>query len=295
MSEYPRLIGPERIFKYLHPDRIDVLANGRICVSSPQNLNDPFELKPPLQLFESDESMLEAALATLPKMAGEAYDKMPAAARARLSKNQFLKMLRAQLLSSEVGISVTIKKLMPEIANRFNTATEQRMGILCLTEEPDDLLMWAHYGCSHEGFVIEFDPKAAFFNQRRSELDEFRHLRPVIYSSTRPTLTFSQAKDLSALLTKSDHWTYEKEWRMMLDLEDASAVIPVGDKRFHLFEFQPETIRSVIFGARMAERKKMEILDLIATRPLLRHINCFQAEADETDFKLNLHPLTVQQ
>ena len=239
--------------------------------------------------------MLKTALATLPMIAGEAYDKMPAAARARLSKDQFLQMLRTQILSSEFGISVAIKKLMPEIANRFNATTEQRMGILCLTEEPDDLLMWAHYGCSHEGFVIELDPKASFFNQRRSEVDEFRHLRPVIYSSSRPTLTFSQAKDLSALLTKSDHWAYEKEWRMMLDLNDASAVISVGGKRFHLFEFQPETIKSVIFGARMAERKKMEILDLISTRPLLKHINCFQAVADEMTFKLNLYPLTDQQ
>ncbi|SDO59033.1 hypothetical protein SAMN04490208_4280 [Pseudomonas poae] len=48
---------PPRLFKYLHPDRVDVLKTGKICFSSPTNLNDPFELKPPLRLYESEESM----------------------------------------------------------------------------------------------------------------------------------------------------------------------------------------------------------------------------------------------
>ncbi|MGA3798149.1 DUF2971 domain-containing protein [Pseudomonas fluorescens] len=277
-----------RIFKYLHPDRIDVLEACRICVSSPLNLNDPFELKPPLRLFGSDELMLNEAMKFLPEMAAESYDKMPSEVQVLFSRDQFLEIIQTLLLSKEGGLSDTINKLMPEIAKRFNTTTEQRMGILCLSETHDNLLMWAHYGCSHEGFVIEFDSEAAFFNQKRSEVDELRSLRPVIYSPIRPTLTFSEAKDMSALLTKSDHWSYEREWRMMLDLNDASAVISVGDKRFHLFDFHPQTIKSVIFGSRMSQAKKDEISKLITERSSLEHINCFQAEVDDTFFKLNI-------
>lgn len=28
------------------------------------------------------------------------------------------------------------------------------IGLLCLTEKPDNLLMWAHYADSHAGFVV---------------------------------------------------------------------------------------------------------------------------------------------
>jgi len=279
------------MFKYLHPDRIDVLESTRICFSSPLNLNDPFELKPPLRLYESDELAWEAASGLLPQILEDTYAQFPEAVKSMVSREQLAAAVQVQMLSNEFGFTDLIKKLMPEISSRFNSATEQRIGILCLTESPDDLLMWAHYGCSHEGFVLEFDPEASFFHQRRSEEDEFRSLRPVIYSPTRPTLTFADAKDISPLLTKSDHWSYEREWRMMVDLNDASLVIDAGEKRFHLFDFPASTIKSVIFGSRMSQTKKDEILKLIANRPQLGHITCSQAVVDDIFFKLNIIPV----
>ncbi|WGV18599.1 DUF2971 domain-containing protein [Pseudomonas putida] len=279
-----------RIFKYLHPDRIDVLESTRICFSSPQNLNDPFELRPPLRLYESDELAWEAAAGLLPQILEDTYAKFSEDAKLLVSREQLAAAVQVQMLSRESGFASLIKKLMPEIASRFNSATEQRIGILCLTESPDDLLMWAHYGCSHEGFVLEFDPEASFFHQRRSEKDEFRSLRPVIYSPTRPTLTFADAKDVSPLLTKSDHWSYEQEWRMMVDLNDASVVLDAGEKKFHLFDFPASAIKSVIFGSRMSQTKKHRILELIANRPQLGHITCFQAAVDDILFKLNIIP-----
>ena len=32
-----------------------------------------------------------------------------------------------------------------------------RLGMLCLSERPDDILMWSHYAGSHTGFCLEFD------------------------------------------------------------------------------------------------------------------------------------------
>jgi|SRR5580658_5344823 hypothetical protein len=45
---------------------------------------------------------------------------------------------------------------------------ERRHGVLCLSEAPANLLMWAHYADSHRGFVVEFDPASPFFCQRDS-------------------------------------------------------------------------------------------------------------------------------
>ena len=55
------MIVPKNLYKYLSPERIDVLQNKQIRFTQPEALNDPFELKP---LFEEllPESAIEEAL-----------------------------------------------------------------------------------------------------------------------------------------------------------------------------------------------------------------------------------------
>jgi hypothetical protein len=36
------------------------------------------------------------------------------------------------------------------------------LGILCLTETPDNHLMWVHYAAGHAGFVVGFRTTAAY-------------------------------------------------------------------------------------------------------------------------------------
>lgn len=280
---------PPRLFKYLHPDRVDVLKTGKICFSSPTNLNDPFELKPPLRLYESEESMWATVENLLPQLIADTVAELPHHQRHLVTEAQVEAVVRAQMVSRDVGFVSTIKRLMPDLHARFNSEMEKRIGILCLTEAPDDLLMWAHYACSHEGFAIEFDPEALFFHQRRTKKDELRHLRPVHYSNIRPSLTFDKA-DMKALLTKSEHWAYEREWRMMVDLSDASTVLNFGGKSFHLFAFPTSSIKSVILGSRMPKETRQEILSLIRGSADLEHITCYQASIDENFFRVNINP-----
>lgn len=279
---------PPRLFKYLHPDRVDVLETFRICFSSPTNLNDPFELKPPLSLYESDESMWASVEKIMPQVIEETLAELPPGTRHLVNKAQLEAMVRALVSSKDVGFVSTITKLMPELHTHFNSVMEKRIGLLCLTEAPDDILMWAHYACSHEGFVIELDPETPFFQQQRSEKDELRHLRPVQYSNIRPSLIFDNAS-MQALLTKSEHWAYEREWRMMVDLNDATSVITVGGKSFHLFAFAPCCIKSVILGTRMAQAQRDKVLSLINGNPALGHVTCYQAAADDKFFRLNIN------
>src|SRR5437870_3881441 len=45
------------LYKYLSPDRIDVLENQQIRFSQPRALNDPFEFSPALKAVLTDESI----------------------------------------------------------------------------------------------------------------------------------------------------------------------------------------------------------------------------------------------
>jgi len=276
-----------RLFKYFHPDRVDVLKNRMICFSSPQHLNDPFELKPPCRIYASDDAVRAEAMEKFPAHYQDALDKLPAFIRPLISEES-KQALQQKILEESAGLTANLmQQMLPGIYRFF----EESVGVLCLTEQPDDLLMWAHYAAAHEGFVIEFDPSSSFFNQRRSDHDEFRHLRRIIYAEERRHLVMGADKDISALLTKSSHWAYEKEWRMMVHLIDATNKHTSGSKTFHLFSFPADAIKSVILGCRMSSATMTEIVEAVRGSIDLSHVTCWQTEVDDSIFRLNLRPL----
>lgn len=83
-------------------------------------------------------------------------------------------------------------------------------GICCFSKKEDDILLWSHYGDSHKGVCIKFDIlKDTVF---------FSNLAPVKYDKNYPV--FNHIKDPNAtktvlMLTKSESWAYEEEFRVI--------------------------------------------------------------------------------
>ena len=50
-----------------------------------------------------------------------------------------------------------------------------RLGILCLTEDADNHLMWVNYARNHTGFVIGFRTASAFFQAGGASLRKVRY------------------------------------------------------------------------------------------------------------------------
>lgn len=272
-----------RLFKYLHPDRVDVLRDKLLCFSSPANLNDPFELRPLIKLFDSTDS-LRASMAEFFESAIEEQLASLGPMRSLLTA-EHIDQLRAMTWEA---LPATLEKHTPAFRQSINTAMDKAIGMLCLSECQDDLLMWAHYANSHEGFVIEFDPSSAFFHGRRSEKDELRFLRKVTYSDARPQLIMNKTEDMSAFLTKSSHWAYEREWRMMFALADSTEVKVFGEKQFHLFAYPASAIRSVTLGCRMSVMKRQELLEVLSNDPELSAVAIYEASPDDSLFRLNI-------
>jgi len=273
-----------RLFKYLHPDRIDVLRNGSICFSSTINLNDPFELKPHVRALVK-ESTVKASIQEHCKNLQDEYKSLPRNSRRKLSYDAFAKSVEG------VTTKTMTEDVKADLARWGQSYIEENLltqiGILCLTESPDNLLMWAHYADSHQGFIIEFDPDSDFFNQRIGHADELRHLRQVMYSEDRPSITMDDIQDFSPFLTKGKIWESEHEWRMMLPLQNASEVICKGSSTYHLFDYPASAIKQIIFGARMPITKQHDIFRLIAESADLSHIACISAKIDEQHYKIN--------
>ncbi|KNE87154.1 hypothetical protein PSTG_19467, partial [Puccinia striiformis f. sp. tritici PST-78] len=81
------------------------------------------------------------------------------------------------LTNSKAVMMQALADATPETSSKIFDALNKSIGIFCLSEKPDSELMWSHYADSHQGFVIEFETECSFFNQRRSEVDELRHIR----------------------------------------------------------------------------------------------------------------------
>ena len=286
MSNVSRQTMP--LYKYLHPDRTDVLRNQCIRFSSPAVLNDPFELKPHLAALATPEYAAAELQRALPRVLAEELARLPTELRALLPAEALQAFLEGQLPSFQKSLDGASAQMMPLLQETMARELEELLGVLCLSESPKSLLMWAHYADSHRGFVVQFDEASPFFDRRVSEDDELRHLRQVTYSSKRPSLTLSEVEDGSAFLMKGVEWEYEAEWRMIVPLADASHVMGTGPEAIHLFSFPAQAVTSVILGCRMLEAKKAEIQALLAALPQYAHTRCVHAAIDNENYLLRV-------
>lgn len=276
------------IFKYLHPDRIDVLLGRSICFSSPAVLNDPFELKPHVAALASPEYIESEIALLLPDIVREELEKLPLDIRSLVSAEALQGFLIHQLPQMKRSIHDMSEVLAPKIQDVMAQKIEELIGILCLTESPDNLLMWAHYADSHRGFVVEFDENSPFFDRRVTPEDELHHLRKVSYSTMRPSLTLADVEDFSSFMTKGVDWEYEAEWRMIMPLEAASKINKAGKQVVHLYEFPADAMTSVILGCRMNAEKKEEIRKILANSLHFEHVRCVEAEIDNEHYRIRV-------
>lgn len=164
----------------------------------------------------------------------------------------------------------SLSKPGSQLAERIQ-AMQDGFGVICLSEKNDDLLMWAHYGDSHRGICLEFEVA-------RSSI--FSRAKPVKYATTFPVLNgFTQSDDElrdGSVLSKSRHWRYEKEWRIVF-------------KGIRSYPFPPELLTGVIFGCQASEETKTEVKRLLAGRNPPVHL--FQCVRSDRRFELEIKKL----
>jgi hypothetical protein len=91
--------------------------------------------------------------------------------------------------------------------------------------------MWSHYADYHRGICLEFDGHGLLT----------QHALKVNYSHDRPLILRGDSNELKldkALLTKSSHWSYEKEWRLIQYTAGPGVV-----------KFRPENLTGIVVGA----------------------------------------------
>jgi hypothetical protein len=121
------------------------------------------------------------------------------------------------------------KSLEYQEAKKRNHQLEQQMnflikcrnelGVLSLTSDPLNVLMWAHYAKNHQGICKGFDTEHYFFKQESkrqytNKCNNLFNLLKVEYKNERPN--YSEFTDCEyvekAFTSKFKHWSHEEEF-----------------------------------------------------------------------------------
>lgn len=171
----------------------------------------------------------------------------------------------------------------------------QRSCLLSVSKTAQNTVMWAHYTDKHKGVVIGIDYDNIFpgTNKERGIF-----MNPVEYSKKRPKINIltdiTEENFRKVILTKSDDWKYEEEFRAVfidtflsdLEREGLSCLKDFEGRKTWFLRLNPQSIREIVFGLYAEDSLKSAIRKLIE-RPELQHVKLYQAEETET-YTLNL-------
>lgn len=168
-------------------------------------------------------------------------------------------------------------------------------GILSLTETPDNLLMWSHYGDSHKGVVLGFDEAHPFF--RGAEIvPGLSRLNRVEYNQKRPVLSPSTQNNPRIFLRKSPEWAYEREWRLVRPLAEAKdSLTRESSIPLCLFEVPLDSIRVIITGAQMISSEYQQICNYCNSTPKLTHMRVHHMLLSKEHYELEVHPALAEE
>lgn len=232
MSEDEKVKLPETIFKYESFSTQSLLNLKKQCIyfGSPRNFNYPYDCALTASIDEpsiNDLDRVREYFLGNKELPEEAKNVILG-----LSKEEFKKQV---LDGATFGLTEFNRKFLIE------------KGVSCFSEKNDNLLMWAHYGGSYKGFCLEF----------RTNFESLNKIRPVKYVESTPKITVDlliadQQDDqiLDLYCTKSNSWSYEKEWRGIHN--------KVGTE----YIYETDALKAVYFGPDIAQAA-LEIICLI--------------------------------
>lgn len=209
-------------------DRVrKTIESNSIYFPSPNQFNDPYDGAVPLSLEGTDNEWRKYILRNM---------------KSRMSNLSPAKRLEK---ANRIIRSGAVEKLDPAISTR----TVKHIGVYCLSAVNNDILMWSHYADSHRGICLGFRaaPTDLFF--RRSQ--------KVKYSEQYPITRVFDSDELrmqTAILTKSNHWEYEQEYRI---------IEPQGSGEY---SFPGDLLVSIILGCNISKQNERNVKDWVQAR-----------------------------
>ena len=140
-----------------------------------------------------------------------------------------------------------------------------RFGIVSFATDPLNTLMWSHYAQYGSGFVVGYDSvRIGDLSTVRGSLREVEYRRAPIAMRGPSVVQGRLANEYTILSTKSDHWSYEKEWRLIVQLNETigQGALDPFSQPINVVRVPNEAVVSVFF----TERTPAKVVDMIRDR-----------------------------
>lgn len=210
---------------------IEMLSSPSIRFTQPDFLNDPYECHLTLDRDALMADYRKYRKGHTPEMTDEQL-------------NQSVKMAEEQLV---------IDALLNYRKRRLS------LGVLSLTEDPLQLLMWSHYGDEHRGVVVELDISHPAIRPDSNGRDTYSGIKKVTYSKDKVFGIPMLDTIIDVLSRKSLEWEYEREWRLIRTLNLTRKITP----DVFVVDFNLSAVKSVYLGARFPAERLEEMTQLL--------------------------------
>jgi hypothetical protein len=248
---------PEYLYKYREcsENTFNIIKNSKLYFAHPCEFNDPFDSRIVANMNGKADKGLEEIYRIIESDSNYAY----------LSKEDKIK------LAKNVVSALENPEFNKNAGMEFAEKVASSISVCCFSSKRDALTMWSHYADSHKGICFQF----------MNGKDIFQRAFPVNYTKEYPKLNFFSSLLIDRidgfLLTKSEEWKYEEEYRIVLAQSK-------GTK-----PFQDDILTGIIFGCKINDAQKKYIIQLIKSR---KHpINLYQAKMKEFEFGLDIQPI----
>ncbi len=197
----------ESLYHYqkFNADRlVQTLSTQSIYCPNPSTFNDPWDCKPWFDKSVLTDSVSREKLIRWFDAIGRVHNpELPEAERRR----------RVDIMRRD---KVFLERMVDECSASIAQVIDARYRVYCLTTDALSTLMWSHYADNHQGICLEFGVKNVVVCAAQKV--EYRD----VYPALRLDAT-DEYQNLLPILTKSEVWKYEDEYRLIAQ-DEAHAV-----------------------------------------------------------------------
>jgi Protein of unknown function (DUF2971) len=289
---------PQRFFKYASAETAEkILCNRTLRWSAPALFNDPFEFKSPLEFGFEWEELEEPLLEEITRLITqpEPPELLEGGPTTYVIRNARIAYAASHETPSDIrkryrGTVTSIINWLRRDDDRYRQIwprLKRQWRVLCLSEVPSNILMWSHYGNSHQGVVLEFEPRVELRStlvgakevQYSKEVNTAASLKDfVAYVTSQGPKPIKPDSLERSVFRKSEDWAYEKEWRIVV-----KDVRP-GAELFLDRPFDATELVAIYFGCRAFEKIKVEITTI--AKALGTPVSFFEMRDERIRFEL---------
>lgn len=269
------------LFKYLAPERVDVVENLRIRFTPANEFNDPFECLSDARLIENADWKKRIEDDCVTEMLREGPS--PGIDLALWTESKLRQTYRERY-------ALRLPELKKLASTTLSTARVP-LRILCLSQvapdAPDAFLLWGHYTCGHSGLVIELDAESEWIMSHKENPGVPKACGPVDYANERPRWLIDANGNAEPrpefIFTKSNHWRYEQEYRLVRVVAAPTSVGTVDA----LISLPPDSLRGITLGANASQVLKQRVVRACGRREL-QHVRIKQAQIHPDEYALTV-------